>query len=157
MHLRQAHGGQARALIEYSSQDLPERELAGEILTERFIYTAAASHFIDRPDGAPGEGLAQFDMVERAQRGEIAFKLEGQLDSGNLFGIAMGEVGNVAFANPGAFAEGLAEVDRLIGFAVRGGPKSAGHVHVHILRHIHRLCKYNNAICQTLCMSTKEE
>ena len=57
-HLRQAHGGQARARIEYPSQDLPERELAGEILTERFIYTAAASHFLDRPDGTHGEALA---------------------------------------------------------------------------------------------------
>ena len=36
-------------------------------------------------------------------------------------GIAVGEIGDIAFADVGALAEGLAEVDGRVGLAVGGG------------------------------------
>jgi len=49
----------------------------------------------------------------------------------------MSEIGDVAFANVRAVAEGLAEIDGLISFAVGGGPGGAGYVHVHIIIQYH--------------------
>src|ERR1017187_5623808 len=37
--------------------------------------------------------------------------------------------------NAKGLAEGFAEVDGLVGFAVGGGPASAGYVHVHRIKH----------------------
>ena len=90
------------------------------------------------PDGADGEALGQPDLVEGAERGEVVFEAESEFDGGDLFGVAMGEVGDVAFADVGAVAIGLAEVDGLVGFAVGGGPGGAGYVHVHIIRYINQ-------------------
>jgi hypothetical protein len=59
--------------------------------------------------------------------------LEGEFDGGDLGGIAMGEVGDVAFFDFAVLAEGFAEVDGLVGFAVGGGPEGAGYVHVHTI------------------------
>src|ERR1039458_4960095 len=53
----------------------------------------------------------------------------------NLGGIAVGEVGDVAFFDFAVLTEGFAEVDGLVGFAVGGGPVSAGYVHVHTIKH----------------------
>jgi hypothetical protein len=46
----------------------------------------------------------------------------------------VGEVGDVAFFDFAVLAEGFAEVDGLVGFAVGGGPASAGYVHVHTVK-----------------------
>ena len=46
----------------------------------------------------------------------------------------MGEVGDIAFANMRAVPIGLAEVDGFVGFAVGGGPRGAGEIHVHIIK-----------------------
>ena len=73
----------------------------------------------------------QFDLFERSQSGEIVFVTKGEFDGGNFFGIAMGEVGDIAFADVRAIAIGLSEVDGFIGLAVGGGPGSAGDIHVH--------------------------
>src|ERR1035441_2379136 len=54
---------------------------------------------------------------------------------GDLGGIAVGEVGDVAFFDFAVLAEGFAEVDGLVGFAVGGWPASAGYVHVHRIKH----------------------
>src|ERR1035441_7087733 len=43
--------------------------------------------------------------------------------------------GDVAFFDFAVLAEGFAEVDGLVGFAVGGGPASAGYVHVHRIKH----------------------
>ena len=80
-----------------------------------------------------GETLAQLDGIEGAEGGEVVFELEGQFDGGDLFGVAMGEVGDFAFADVGTVAVGLPEVDGLIGSAVGGGPGGARYVHVHII------------------------
>jgi ATP adenylyltransferase/5',5'''-P-1,P-4-tetraphosphate phosphorylase II len=73
--------------------------------------------------------------------------LEGEFDGGDLGGIAVGEVGDVAFFDFAVLAEGFAEVDGLVGFTVGGGPAGAGYMHVHIIQHTiplinrkHRLC-----------------
>ena len=51
-------------------------------------------------------------------------------------GVAMGEVGDVAFADVRAVAVGLAEVDGLVDFAVGRRPGSARHIHVHIIKQL---------------------
>src|ERR1039457_6759120 len=61
--------------------------------------------------------------------------LKGEFDGGDLSGIAVGDVGDVAFFDFAVLAEGFAEVDGLVGFAVGGGPASAGNVHVHTIKH----------------------
>ena len=61
--------------------------------------------------------------------------LEGEFDGGDLGGIAVGEVGDVAFFDFAVLAEGFAEVDGLVGFTVGGGPAGAGYMHVHIIQH----------------------
>src|ERR1019366_2276973 len=84
---------------------------------------------------APTESsLGQVDIVEGAESRQVALELKGEFDGGDLFGIAMGENGDVAIANVGPVAVGLAEVDGLVGFAVGGGPGGAGDVHVYIIR-----------------------
>ena len=102
-------------------------------MAERGIDAATARDFIDRPHRAGGEALAKLDFIQRAERGKVAFELEGQFDGGDFFGIAMGEIGDIAFADVGALAVGLAEMDGLIGFAIGGRPESAGDVHVYII------------------------
>ena len=87
-------------------------------------------------------GLRKPDLVEGAERGEVVFEAESEFDGGDLFGVAMRQVSDIAFADVGAVAIGLAEVDGLVGFAVGGGPGGAGDVHVHIIRH-------NNLIYKT--------
>jgi hypothetical protein len=77
--------------------------------------------------------LAQLDFVQRTEHGQVAFVLEGQFDGGDLLGIAMGKVGDLAFADAGADAVGLAEVDGGIDCAVGGAPGGAGDVHVDII------------------------
>jgi hypothetical protein len=46
----------------------------------------------------------------------------------------VGEVGDVAFFDFAVLAEGFAEVDGLVGFAVGGGPEGAGYVPVHTIK-----------------------
>jgi hypothetical protein len=91
---------------------------------------------VDDPNGADGESLEELHLVEGAEDGEIALVAEGEFDGGDLAGIAMGEVGDVAFANAAAIAEGLAEVDGGVGFAVGGGPGGAGYMHDHIIHQL---------------------
>jgi hypothetical protein len=47
----------------------------------------------------------------------------------------MGEVGNIAFADPIPLAVGLAEVNGFVDLAVAGGPASPRDMHVHIIMH----------------------
>src|ERR1035437_7333037 len=72
--------------------------------------------------------------VEGGKGGEIALVLKGEFDGGDLGGIAVGEVGDVAFFDFAVLAERFAEVDGLVGFAVGGGPEGAGYVHVHTIK-----------------------
>src|ERR1019366_7185240 len=95
----------------------------------------ASSDFGGGPDGADGSAFLQLNAVERGEGGEIALVFEGEFDGGDLGGIAVGEVGDVAFFDFAVLAEGFAEVDGLVGFAVGGGPASAGYMHVHIITH----------------------
>ena len=88
---------------------------------------------------APSE--SQVDLVERAEGGQIALMLQRQFEGGNLLGIRMGEVGNVALADVGALAVGLAEVDGLINFAVGGQPGSTRYIHDHILYENYHIVK----------------
>jgi hypothetical protein len=92
-----------------------------------------ASGLKERPDGTDGGTLEELDLVERGEDGEVVLVLKSEFDGGDFAGIAMGEVGDIAFADVGAVAEGLAEVDGSVGFAVGGGPGSAGDIHVHII------------------------
>src|ERR1035438_8213246 len=87
------------------------------------------------PDGADGSAFLQLNAIEGGEGGEIALVLKGEFDGGDLSGIAVGEVGDVAFFDFAVLAEGFAEVDGLVGFAVGGGPASAGNVHVHTIKH----------------------
>src|ERR1035441_10301047 len=102
---------------------------------EGLINAEASSDFGGGPDGADGSAFVQLNAVEGGEGGEIALVLEGEFDGGDLGGIAVGEVGDVAFFDFAVLAEGFAEVDGLVGFAVGGGPASAGYVHVHRIKH----------------------
>lgn len=86
---------------------------------------------INGPDGADREPLGELDGVDRRQHRQIALKPEGEFDGGNLLRIAVGEVSDVAFADMGAVAVGLAEVNGEVGFAVGGGPGGTGDLHDH--------------------------
>ena len=48
--------------------------------------------------------------------------MESEFDGSDFLGIAVGEVGDIAFANVGAVAVGLAEEDGLVDFAVGAMP-----------------------------------
>jgi len=58
--------------------------------------------------------LGQLDLVERAEDSQVALELERQFDGGDLFGVAVSEVGEIAFADVVAIAVGLAEVDGFV-------------------------------------------
>jgi hypothetical protein len=131
MHLGQAHGRQARALVQEPRDDLPECQLAGKVGTEGFREAEAAGNFRGGPDGADGSAFLQLDAVERAEDGEIAAVFEGEFDGGDLGRVAVGEVGDVAFLDFAVLAEGLAEVDGLVDLAVGGGPEGAGDMHAY--------------------------
>ncbi|PYT30085.1 MAG: hypothetical protein DMG57_09530, partial [Acidobacteria bacterium] len=64
-------------------------------------------------------------------------------------------VGDIAFANVGAVAVGLAEEDGLVDFAVGGGPGGAGDVHVHMIRHKHSFNNENIAIIHVYIIEYK--
>ena len=143
MRLSQAHGGEARSLIEHAGQDLPERQTACEVGTEGRVDAQVASGLKERPDGTDGGALEELDLVERSEDGEVALVLEGEFDGSDFAGIAVGEIGDIAFADVGALAEGLAEVDGRVGLAVGGGPGGAGELHVHRIQ-------LNNPIFKTI-------
>jgi hypothetical protein len=91
---------------------------------------------MDGPHGADREALAKVDVIEGADLGKVALEFEGEFDGGDFFGIAMGEIGDVAFTDLIALAVGFAEIDGLIGLAIGGGPDRASHIHVHIIQQI---------------------
>jgi len=78
------------------------------------------------------------DLVEGTEGREVALELEGEFEGGNLLGVAMGEVGDVALADVRALAIGRAEVDGLLDLAVGRGPGGAGNVRDYIIRDIYR-------------------
>ena len=78
------------------------------------IEAETAGYFGGDPDGADGSAFLQLNAVERGEGGQIALVLEGEFDGGDLGGIAVGEVGDVAFLDFAVLAEGFAEVDRLV-------------------------------------------
>ena len=133
MGLRQSHRGQARALVENARQNLPQGQLRLEAGTEGLGDAEPPGDLGDRPHGAERKSLRQVHLVERAESGQIALMPQRQLDGGNLQGIRMGEVGDVALADVGTLAVGLAEVDGLINFAVGGRPGSPRYIHDHII------------------------
>src|ERR1017187_566523 len=99
---------------------------------ERFSYRS----FSSKPRRMPSTSQAACTWARRTgEGGEIALVLEGEFDGGDLGGIAVGEVGDVAFFDFAVLAEGFAEVDGLVGFAVGGGPASADYVHFHTIKH----------------------
>jgi hypothetical protein len=81
------------------------------------------------------------DLVERAEGGQIALMLQRQFEGSNLLGISMGKVGDVALADVGALAVGLAEVDGLLNFAVGGRPGSTRYIHDHIIHKNNQVIK----------------
>ena len=103
-------------------------------MAEGSVDAQTAGGFLEGPHGSDREALGELDLIERAESGQVALELEGQFDGGNFVGVAMGEVGDVAFADAVAVAVGRAEVDGLIGLAVGGGPGGAGDVDVQIIR-----------------------
>jgi hypothetical protein len=114
----------------------------------------AAGRFMQRPHRSDRRPLAKLDRVERAEGGQVAFELQGQFDGRNLGGVTVGEVGDIAFADPIAVALRLAEVDRLVDLAIGRGPGSAGDMHAYILW---ENCSISSEISPHLpihCMST---
>ena len=79
---------------------------------------------------------------------------KSEFDGGNFFGIAMGEVGDIPFADVRAIAIGLAEVDGFIGLAVGGGPGSPGDIHVHKIHETIYQSKIKHLLIINICMST---
>ena len=77
MRLSQAHGGEARSLIEHAGQDLPERQTACEVGTEGRVDAQVASGLKERPDGTDRGALEELDLVERSEDGEVALVLGG--------------------------------------------------------------------------------
>ena len=137
MHLGQADGRETRTLVQQAGDNLPQCQLAGEVGAEGLIEAEAAGNFSGGPDGADGSAFLQLNAVEGGEGGQIALVLEGEFDGGDLGGIAVGEVGDVAFFDFAVLAEGFAEVDGLVGFSVGGGSASAGYIHVHTIQHKH--------------------
>jgi hypothetical protein len=133
MDLRQPHRRQARALVEHARQNLPQGQLSLEAGTEGLGDAEPPGDRGDRPHSAERKPLGKVDLVERAEGGQVALMLQRQFERGNLLGVSMGEVGEVALADVGALAVGLAEVDGLINFAVGGGPGSTRYIHDHII------------------------
>jgi len=79
--------------------------LAGEVGAKGGFDTEGTRGLVDGPNGADGETLEELHLVEGPEDGEISLVLEGEFDGGDLAGIAMGEVGDIAFANAVAVAE----------------------------------------------------
>jgi hypothetical protein len=100
--------------------------LAGKVGAEGLIEAEAAGDSSGEADGTYGSAFLQVDAVERGEGCQIAFVLEGEFDGGDLGGIAMAEVSNIAFFDFAVLAEGFAEVDGFVDFAVGGGPAGAG-------------------------------
>ena len=134
MHLGQADGRETRALIQEAGDDLPHSQLAGKAGAEGLLDAEAAGHFGRDPDGTDGSAFPQLHTVEGGEGGQIALVLEGEFDGGDGSGIAVGEVGDIALLDFAVLAEGFAEVDGLVDFAVGGGPEGAGYIDVHIMQ-----------------------
>jgi len=90
-------------------------------MAERLVDAEVPGGFHDDPHGSDRRPLGQLDFVKRAEGSQVALEPESEFDGRDLFGIAMGEVGDIAFANVVAVAVGLAEVDGLAGFALEEG------------------------------------
>jgi hypothetical protein len=141
MCLSQANGGKTRALIQEARDDLPQRQLSGKIGADGLIETKAAGDGSGEADGADGSAFLELYSVERGEDGQIALMLQGEFDRGDLGGIAVAEVGDIALFDLAVLAEGFAEVDGLVGLAVGGGPAGASDVHVYTIKHYNLIIK----------------
>jgi hypothetical protein len=97
----------------------------------------------EAPHGSQGAALGQVNLIEGTEGRQVALEVEGEFDGGDLVGIAMGEVGDIAFVDAAALAVGLTEVDGLVGLTIGGRPGGAGYVHVHIIRQYSLIYKHN--------------
>jgi len=97
MHLGQADGGETGALIQEARDDLPERQLAGEVGAEGLREAEAAGEFGGNPDGADGSAFLQVNAVEGSKGGEVPLVFEGEFDGSDFGGIAVGKVGDSRF------------------------------------------------------------
>ena len=108
--------------------------MAGKAGAQRFGEAQTPGDFRDDPHRTDRGTLAKSNLVERAEGGQVTLASESQFDSGDLLGVGMGEVGDVAFADVRPVAVGLAQVDGLVDLAVGRGPGSARHIHVHTVQ-----------------------
>jgi len=98
---------------------LPQCQLAGEVGAEGLIEAEAAGDIRRRPRRRDGSAFLQFLRRRASEGAEIALVLEGEFDGGDLAGSQWVRVGDVrVFLTLPSLAEGFAEVDGLVGFAV---------------------------------------
>src|ERR1035441_603028 len=71
MDLRQPHRGQARALVEHASQNLPRGQLRLEAGTEALGDAEPPGHLGDGPHGPERKPLGKVDLVEREPLGKV--------------------------------------------------------------------------------------
>ena len=138
MDLGQPHRRQPGALLEHARQHLPQRQLSGKARAEGWDDAQTAGRLVEGPDGADRGTLNELDLLERAENGQVAFVAESEFEGGDFLGVVVGEVDEIAFADMGAVAVGLAEEDGGVDLAVGGGPGSTGDVHVHMITEIMR-------------------
>ena len=117
--------------------------MALEVGAERLGDTEPTGRFIDAPHGADRGALDKLNLVEGAEGRQVALELQRQFDGRDLLGIAMGEVGDIALADALTLTVGLAEINRLIDFAIGRGPESVCYIHVHIIRLEYHVVKGN--------------
>ena len=77
--------------------------------------------------------MTNLKLGDRIQCAQVAFMLQSQFNRGNLVGMAMGEVGDIALVDLIADAKRLAEIDGLIGFTDGGEPRGPRNMQAWIL------------------------
>src|ERR1017187_1454621 len=110
--LRQAHGypvGDERAVSEQVDDEAHAEVVMGKMTNAPELLSRLRDNLGGDPDGADGSAFVQLYAVEGGKGGEIALVLKGEFDGGDLGGIAVGEVGDVAFFDFAVLAEGFAE------------------------------------------------
>ena len=130
VRLGEAHRRQPRALINDPGDDLPQRQLAGEIRAQRRFDPQAARGVVKDPDGAYRAAFLQLGGVcESTQNGEVVLVLQSQADRCHFLGCAVGEVRNGPIFDLASLAVGLTQEDTAVGSAIGSNARRLGDIH----------------------------
>ena len=121
----QAHGGEARALIDDPCEDLPKGQTPVTSVSQSLSESRLSSQVVEGPDGANRQSLTDHNVaIEIAHLGKVVLVAQGEANRLDFFLGTARDVSDSAMFNFAVVAEGLPKEVSGVGFAL--GTESRG-------------------------------